>query len=423
MLETVRSVASLLLSYGLLLMANGLFGTLLGVRTKIEGFETEIVGVIMAGFFLGILLGGMYAARVVAAVGHIRAFAAFASIMSICALAHVLLINPFAWFAMRVASGFCMAGMIMVTESWLNERASNENRGRVLSLYMITNYFSAGTGQLLLPLADPAQFTMFSIASIIFSLALVPVLLTQAQAPKPVQPQRMKLGALFRMSPLGLIGTFCAGMVNAAFYGLGPVFAQDIGLSVAQTSTFMACVILGGLLLQWPVGRLSDRVDRRWVLIGVALATSLGCMGIVWTSASAGIWLFAMGAFYGGFSFTVYSLSSAHTNDFADRDQLVQTASGLLIAYGLGASSGPILASTLMGQVGASGMFMYSAGVTGLLGLYALYRMQRRAAKAREEKAKFVVQPGAQYTSEELYTLYRMQRRADKVKEKSDHVG
>ena len=413
LLRTLKSVASLLLSYGFLLLANGLFGTLLGVRTQIEGFSTEIVGVIMAGYFIGLLAGARFAVRVVAAVGHIRAFAAFASVMSISALAHVLLIDPIAWFMLRFMAGFCMAGMIMVTESWLNERATNQSRGQVLALYMITNYFAAGCGQYLLPLADPSQFQLFSVASIIFSLALVPVLLTRATAPMPVQPERIKIAELYRVSPFGFIGAFCAGMVNSTFYGMAPVFAHGIGLSLGETSTFMASVIFGGLLLQWPIGRLSDRIDRRKILIGVALATSIACLGIVLAADEAHALLFVAGAAYGGLSFTVYSLSAAHANDFSEPERLVQTAGGLLIAYGIGASGGPIVAAGLMGQIGPTGMFWYSAFITGTLGIFGLYRMRRRAAKPSDKRGSFVALPDAQLSSEELYTTARDQMDRD----------
>ena len=338
-LATVRSVFSLLLSYGLLLLANGLFGTLLGVRSQIEGFGTEVVGLIMAAYFLGLLQGALRATLIVAAVGHIRAFAAFASVMSITALLHVVVVDPIVWCVLRFASGFCMAGMILVTESWLNARSTKRTRGKVMALYMITNYFSAGCGQFLLTIADPGQFQLFSIASIIFSLALVPVLLTRATAPKPPQRDPLNLRELWRTSPLGLLGSFCAGMVNASFYSLAPVFAFSLGLSIGGTSTFMASVIFGGLLLQYPVGHLSDRMDRRVVLTMVALATSVACVAIVMVTEWSPRWIYLAGAIYGAFSFTVYSLCISHANDFAPADKLVQTASGLLTAYGFASLS------------------------------------------------------------------------------------
>lgn len=409
MVSTMRSIASLLLSYGLLLMANGLFGTLLGVRAKIEDFSTDVIGVVMASYFLGLLLGARFAVRAVISVGHIRAFAAFASVMSVSALMHVLLTDPIAWSVLRLFSGFCMAGMIMVTESWLNERATNTTRGQILSIYMITNYFAAGCGQFLLPLADPAKFQLFSVASILFSLALVPVLLTQATAPKPVEPMPLELGKLYRTSPLGVIGVCAAGLVNATFYGLGPVFARSEGLSLTQTSAFMASVILGGLVLQWPVGRLSDRIDRRWVLVGVSFGTLLACIGIVLATRFADIWLFAIGAVYGGFSFTVYSICAAHANDFSEPGNLVQTASGLLIAYGCGAVAGPIIAANAMSVFGPPGMFAFSAVVSAMLAFFAFYRMRRRATKRRAERKPFVPTPAAQHLSRELTTRMRDQ--------------
>ena len=322
MLTTLKSIASLLLSFGLLLMANGLFATLLGVRSSLEGFSTFVVGLIMWGRF---------AVRVVASVGHIRAFAAFASIMSTTALIHVLWIDPVVWFVLRLTGGFCMAGMIMVSESWINECASNEMRGQVLSFYMITNYFAAGCGQFLLPLADPSEFHLFSVASIIFSLALVPVLLSRAQAPMPAGSHSIKMKALYRISPLGFIGVFCAGLVNASFHGMGAVFGHAIGLSTQQISIFMASAIFGGLVLQWPMGRLSDRVDRRWVLTGVSLITCVACLAIMLFAGERNtVVLYTAAGVYGSVSFTVYSLAAAHINDFAERDQLVQIASGLL---------------------------------------------------------------------------------------------
>ena len=402
MWQTIRSVASLLFSYGLLLLANGMFATLLGLRGKLEGFSTETVGWVMSGFFIGLLLGALYGLRVVAAVGHIRAFAAFASIMSVAALAHVLFIDPLFWFFLRLTAGCCMAGMVMIVESWLNERAVKRTRGQILSLYMITNYLGAGLGQFLLTAADPAVFRLFALASIVFSLALVPILLTRANAPKPSSPQRMKFVDLFAVSPVGVVGTVCAGMANATLGSLGPVFALESGLSIPEVSIFMASVILGGMVLQFPIGRLSDRMDRRSVLIVAALATSLACMGIVWATTQPVVYLFAAGAIYGGFCYTIYPLSSAQINDLADPDRLVQIAAGLLIAYGIGASAGPIVASQVMGRLGADGMFWFNAAIAGFLALFTAYRMvtRHRGAKA---KAAFLPLGGLGLSSKQLY--------------------
>lgn len=356
---TIQSVASLLFSYGLLMLANGMFATLLGLRSRLEGFSTETVGFIMAGFFVGMLLGALYAVRIVASAGHIRAFAAFASIMSIAVLAHILLVNPIIWFALRAVAGFCMAGMVMIVESWLNERADNTTRGQVLSLYMITNYLFSGCGQFLLNVADPAKFQLFSLGSIIFSLALVPILMTRATAPKPTMPTRMKFKALFAVSPVGVLGCFTAGMTNASFNTMAPIFARDNGLSVSQISVFIATVLLGGMLLQFPIGKLSDKLDRRSILIMTALSAALGCIAIIWAAEQPLPYLLLAGLLYGGFCYTIYPVSSAQVNDLAEPDRLVQISAGLLLAYGMGASIGPIISSQIMGHIGPHGIFVF----------------------------------------------------------------
>lgn len=409
MLDTIRSIFALLLSYGLLLLANGLFNTLVGVRTKLEQFPTELIGIISACHFIGLLLGAIWAIHVVWRVGHIRAFAAFASLMSITALAPALWVNPYAWMVLRVATGFCIAGMIMVTESWLNARSVRANRGQVMSLYMITNYLAAGSGQLLLNLADPGTFYLFSVASIILSLAVVPVLLTQAEAPQLTRLVRLPLSELWRISPLGVAGACGAGLINATFYGMGPIFAHDIGLSVRETSFFMAAVVMGGLILQWPIGRVSDRLDRRILLIIVVFAVATACLLMVFAAGQNTTLLYAIGLLYGGLSFTVYSISNAHANDYADPDKLVQTASGLLIAYGLGAVAGPLVAALIMAQIGPTGMFYYNGLIAAGLGLFAMYRMLRRASVSRDQRRPMIILPGGQFTAGQLYSAVRQQ--------------
>ena len=410
--QTLSSVAALLSSFGLLLLANGLFGTLIGLRTQIESFSTAVAGLIVAAYFLGLFAGGVQAVRVVAAVGHIRSFAAFASIMSVSALGIVLVIDHFAWAAFRFIGGFCMAGMIVATESWLNERCTNETRGQVMAFYMITNYLAAGCGQFILPLGDPGGFELFCVASIIYSLALVPVLLTRASAPRPSPPERASMPELWKLSPLGLIGATAAGIVNTNFQGLAPVFAYGEGFSVTQTSTFMAAGIVGGLLLQWPMGRLSDRIDRRTVLAGVALGTAAASFGVWFMTGTGGgsfTGIVVLVIAYGGLSSTVYSMCAAHANDFAPAGKLAQTASGLLIAYGLGASAGPVLTSSLMEMFGAATLFMVNAWVHGSLGVFALYRMFRRAPRPKAQQRPIVPSPGGQFTSGQLYSSMRDQ--------------
>jgi MFS family permease len=428
MWSSLQSVASLMLSYGLLLVANAMFGTLLGLRSKLEGFSTETVGFVMAGYFVGMLLGAIYAVRAVRAVGHIRAFAAFASIMSVAVLSHLLRVDPVTWFFLRLIAGFCMAGMVMVVESWLNERATNTTRGQIFSLYMMVNYLGSGIGQFTLTFGDPAEFELFVIASIIFSVALVPVLMTRASAPKPVAPQRMSFRDLFAISPLGVVATVCAGMANSSLNSLAPVFARDIGLSVAQISTFMAITLVGGMVLQYPVGRLSDRLDRRSILLITAAASSLACLGIVAASSMPIIWLFAAGAVYGSFCYTIYPLAAAQINDLADPERLVQVSAGILVAYGAGAIMGPVVAGQLMGNFGAPALFLMTAAITGFLALFTAWRMIRRN---RGSKAKTTYLPlgtlglsGKQFYASTLGSILKSRRASDQaqiIDPPSDH--
>ena len=399
MFSTLSTVFSLLLSYGLLLLANGLFSTLLGVRTQVEGFSTDIVGFIVASYFFGLLLGGVFAGRVVARVGHIRSFAAFASLMSVTALLHPLWISVGGWMLLRVISGICMAGLIMVTESWLNERASNVNRGQVLSFYMITNYFAAGSGQFLLSVGDPSQFQLFSLASVLFSLALLPVLLTRAKAPVPMPSARMPLMTLYRLAPLGVIGVFCSGLMNASIHGLGPVYATNIGLSKEQLSLFMASLIMSGLLLQWPMGRLSDRIGRGPLLVVIPIVVAI--VAIAMTQVVNFLAILGFGVLLGSFLFTIYSLSAATSNDMVGTDQRVQVAGGLLITYGAGASIGPIIGGQFMGLLGPPGLFFYFGFVGFFLAFFALWK--RRRDGSPEKRKPFVVVPATQATSNQLY--------------------
>ncbi len=403
MWNNIKSIFSLLLSFGMLLLGNGMIGTLLGIRSKLEGFSTEITGIIMAGFSVGLLLGALYAVRVVAAVGHIRAFAAFASIMSVAVLAHVLFIDPITWFVLRVVAGFCMAGMVMVVESWVNERATNKTRGQILSLYMITNYLGAGVGQFMLLMGDPAQFQLFIIASMVYSFALVPILLTQATAPKHSSPRRVKFGALLAISPVGVFGTICAGMGNSSLNNMGAVFAKEIGLPISEVSVFMASAILGGMVLQFPIGRLSDKFDRRTVLIVASLATGLAAIGVIWATSQAASVLFVAAAVYGALCFTIHPLSASQVNDRAAPDQLVQVSAGLLIAYGIGASIGPIVAAQSMVMFGPKGFFLFAVGINCALILFTTIRIIQRR-RGDKEKAPFMPLGGSGVSSKQLYT-------------------
>ncbi len=400
MLKTLGTVFSLLLSYGLLLLANGLFTTLLGVRTQVEGFSATLVGFIVAAYFSGLLLGGIFAGHVVIRVGHIRSFAAFASLISVAALLFPIFVHPLAWALLRMLGGFCMAGMIIVTESWLNETASNNTRGQILSFYMTVNYFAGGCGQFLLMVGDPSQYQLFSLASIVFSLALLPVLLTRAKAPVPVYSKRMEVRALFRIAPLGVFGVFCCGLINSSIHGLSPVYATNMGFSEVQLSTFMATMIMSGLFLQLPIGHLSDRIGRGPLLVYIPLLVALAAISMLYVLDYTFILIGAM--VFGAFVFTLYSLAAATANDMVNAEQRVQVAGALLIIYGAGAVTGPILASQFMSLLGPQGLFFYFALICLLLAAFSI-TMRRRRAGSPEKRKPFVAVPASQSTSNQLY--------------------
>ena len=403
MWQTIKSLFSLLLSYGMLMMGNSMISILLGLRSRMEGFSTEVTGFIMSGFFVGMLIGAFLAVRVVSGVGHIRAFAAFASIMSVAVLAHILYLEPIIWFLLRIVAGFCMAGMVMVVESWVNERSINKMRGQILSLYMITNYLCAGLGQLMMLMGNPAQFQLFIVASMIYSFALVPILLTRASAPKPSSPQRMNIQELFSISPVGVFGMICAGMANSSLISMGAVFAREVGLSVAEISTFMATAVLAGMVLQFPIGRFSDKFDRRMVLVIASLATGLAAVLVIWATSQTMVILIIAIAIYGGFSYTIYPLCASQVNDLADSRLLVQVAAGLLIAYGIGASLGPVVSAQSMAIFGPIGFFSFLICINGVLIFFTIIRILQRRGGG-ETKAPFMPLGGFGLSSKQLYT-------------------
>lgn len=390
----VSSVASLLLGMALLMLANGLLGTLISLRTAIDGFPAPVTGLVMSSYFAGLVLGSLFCRGIIRRVGHIRAFSALASLLSATALAHVFLVSAPAWALFRGLTGFCLAGLYMVTESWLNARANNQTRGQILALYMATAYLAMGAGQFLLPLADPSSFTLFGVVSVLFSLALVPVALTRSSAPQLERPSRLSFRRLYEISPLGVVGCLASGLVTGAIYGMAPIFGRGIGLSISGVSVLMGTLILGGLVAQWPIGRLSDHFDRRSVITFVACAAALvaGAVALLAEVHDARLVL-ALAGLFGALGFPIYSLSVAHANDFLEADDLVEASGGMIIAYGIGAALGPMAAAGFMGRIGPAGLFVFEAIIAGLLFVFAVYRTYRRKAPPVAEQAPFVMLP------------------------------
>ncbi len=389
MRQTLLSVAPLLAGMFLLFLGNGALGTLLSLRMAMTGFPSFTAGMVMSAYFMGLVLGTFWGRHLISGVGHIRAFAAFAAIFSAATLAHPFLVAVAPWFALRFVEGLTMSGLFMCTESWLNERASNELRGRVLSLYMIAVYLAQGTGQFLLNLPDPTGFAIFVIASILISLAVVPVAVTRVPAPALPPASRLGFRQLYAISPMGISGAFVAGSILGGFYGLAPYFAHGVGLSIAETAQFMSAAIIGGLLLQWPMGKLSDHVDRRWVMIAMCAGVVIASLALVGATGRTSAGLLVLAMLFGGVAFTLYPLSIAHTNDQIDPADLVPASASLLIAYGFGAVLGPVGAAATMSLMGPAGLFAFITGVAMATAVFAFWRLRQRAAPAAEDKGAF----------------------------------
>ena len=380
MLSVVLTSWALFLGIALMMLGNGLQASLLGLRAASEGFATGTTGLVMSCYFLGFLAGSALVPRIVQNVGHVRVFSALASLASISALIHGVFIEPLTWAGMRLLTGFCYAGLYIVAESWINDRATNETRGQLLSFYMVTILGGLACGQLLLNVATPDGILLFVLSSVLVSLALVPISLTAGPAPAFDAPSKVSLIELYRMSPLGILGAGATGMAHGIMFGMGAVYAERIGLSVREVSLFMGVAILGGILFQWPIGRLSDVFDRRHVLTVVTfLASGAAALAILVSSQSHALLLLAVFLF-GGTTLPMYSLCIAHANDHLEPRQIVAASSSLVLIGGIGASIGPTLAATVMAAVGSVGFFVTLGMVHLAIGVFAIYRMGKSEA-------------------------------------------
>ena len=375
---------------GLLLVGVGLLGTLLGVRAGLAAFSNLQIGLIMAGYYAGYILGTLLAPRVVRNVGHIRSFAAFAALGSASALAFGLLIDPWVWLGLRVLSGACVVGLFVVVESWLNEQSAGPARGRTFAVYMMSTLLALGAGQFLLLVGEPGELVPFALAAILITLGLVPVAVPRVTEPRMQLTEPVSIGQLFRVSPLAAVGTASAGLVNGAFWGMAPLFGQRLALDEIQIASLMSATILGGALLQWPIGHVSDSLDRRTVLVVVSFATAAVAAGagLIVIEGYAG--LIPTAFLYGGLMFSLYGLSVAHANDHLEQSQVLEATRGLLLVYGGGALAGPLLGGAAMTWAGPVGLPALSAATAAFLGLFGIYRMTRRAPPPMEEQSEFV---------------------------------
>jgi MFS family permease len=396
----------LFIGLAILFAGHGLLYTLIGLRADLEGFSGILIGVIQSSYFVGFLAASLIVPRVIQRVGHVRVFGALASLASAATLGFVLDITAVTWVLMRFAVGFCIAGILVISESWLNDQSDNANRGTTLGLYMIASWGMAAVGQLLLNLAEPTASTLFLLSSILISLAVAPILLSANRAPRFEAPAHVALAELYRISPLGVIATFAAGLTQGAVYSTSGLFAARSALDVSQTALFALLILLSGVLAQWPVGALSDRFDRRWVLTGICLVAGLIGLTAGLIPSSTPLTLLIAAAAFGAPLGPIYSLAIAHTNDYLRPEQIIAASGSLILIYGVGSVFGPLFMGPLIDTAGPASFFIASALALLVIGGFALYRMTRRAPA--EEQGEYVTfSPGGSLYSATLYPEHK----------------
>jgi MFS family permease len=414
--EPVRTdwlaLAPLIVSAGILLAGNGLLVTLVAVRANLEGFSAQSVGLLGAAYFAGFVIACLVTPALILRAGHIRVFAALASTGAVAALVLALTIDPAVWLASRMLTGFAFAGLATVVESWLNARAGTAERGRVLSVYRIVDLSCVTGGQFLLPAIGAQGFAIFAVVAIFFCLAVLPLSLSRQVSPAPPASPRLDVGRIWALSPVACVGCITIGLTNGAFRTVGPLYAQETALDLEQLALFMSLAIAGGAVLQFPLGWLSDRVDRRWVLM---LATVGAAAAGIWLTVSGSVsaaTVLAGGFLFGAFALPLYSLSIAHGNDHASDDDRVAMSATLILMYALGAAVGPLAAAQVIAWFGAPAFFAYTSLLHGVFLVFVAYRMLRRAAVPRTRRGRFVA---LLRTSPAFYQLARRARGRDKA--------
>jgi MFS family permease len=385
----VAPVTSLLVSVAVLLAGNGLQGTLVPIRASLENFMPIELGLLGSTYFIGFTLGCVLGPALVRRAGHIRAFLAMTSLASVVPLLHVMEVSPLMWWLLRAFTGFCFAVLYIVIESWLNAKSDNATRGMVFSVYTIINLTVITAGQMMIGLADPNSFILFGMASILVSIAALPVAFTLSATPVAAEFVRPRMLRLYRISPVGVAGCFAVGLANGAFWGLGPVFAKNQGLGPAMVGLYMSAVVFGGALAQWPLGHLSDHTDRRRVMIASAAIAAAAAVATALIPAGDESAMLLTGALFGAGAFPLYALAVAHANDFAEPTDYVEMSSGLLLTYGIGAAVGPLLAGVARSFAGMPVLFLFTAAVHALLIGYVVWRMSRRQPVPEAEHVSF----------------------------------
>lgn len=389
--RTALSVWPLFLGLSLIGLAVGVQGSLLGVRAELEGFEDFLIGLLMSCYFAGFLGGSMLAPRIIERVGHIRIFAAVSAVASVTILVHALYVDPWAWAAMRLLTGFAFSCIYVASESWLNQASSNETRGQILAIYMTILLAGVCVGQFLLNVADPQDFTLFILISVMVSVAAVPILLTVIATPHIEETERVSIAHLWRRAPMGVIGIILSQWMASVVFGMGAVYATKMGMSVSEVAFFMGSMMAGGMILQWPLGKLSDHMDRRWVLGGasiVALIAALAASGE--TVASDKLYILAF--VFGGFCLSLYSIVAALTNDHLRPSEIVPASGTMVLLAGLTSITGPITVAFCMDVFGLDSFFLVLAVALFFMAVISIWRVLTIPALPEEYKTLSSIQ-------------------------------
>lgn len=405
MFQSIGPILSLLRGTAFLLAASGLHGLLLPLRGQAEGFSTTSLGLLGTAWAGGFVAGCFLVPRLVRRVGHVRAFGALTSTGAIIALLTGLVIDPTVWIVLRAFTGFVMAGAFMIIESWLNERATNENRGTIFGLYMMVTYASIMAGQMLVAGFDVTDASLFMVTGILFCLSLIPTAVSTQASPQPLKDVALDLKGLYATSPVSFAACLLVGVANGAWGTLGAVYGAEIGISTPQIALMMSLTVVAGAVLQMPIGRISDRTDRRYVLAGAASVAAVVGVLVFLVSPRGGAAVITMTAAYGALAYTLYSIAVAHANDHARPEDFVKVSGGLLLLYGFGTMIGPLLAAALMDLLQPEAIFLATALAHFLLAAYAALRIGRRAPVPIDERDNFKTLPAERAVTPESLRL------------------
>ncbi len=388
--STLGSVITILACAALLFAGNGLFQTLLPIRAGQEGYSTSLIALLGAAYFGGFAVGCFIGPGIIMSVGHVRAFAGLTAVLTVTFLAFPIYVDPMFWGGLRVIGGACLAVLYIVVESWLNDSSSNANRGRILSTYIIVTNVVTMAGQLLVTSYDTQAPTLFTIVAMLICLSIVPLSLTPTMTPTPIPSARLNLPNLYKVSPVGVVGCLLTGFVEGAFWSLGPVFAFGRGMTAADIAILMAAFVFGGTLSQWPLGWVSDKIDRRIVIAVLSFGTGITGLTIGLGIVPSGPATFVMAALHGALMIPIYAMCISHANDNVDNSRMVETSGGLLLSFAVGATIGPLAASMFMGGDRPGGLFVFIGVVLFSLGLFAVYRLIVDTKRNRIAKSHFV---------------------------------